>query len=146
MKKIVLPFPFSVSVRRGQSLVELALTLTALIILLAGVIDFGVAYFSYIALRDAAEEGAVYGAMCPTDTVGIEDRIRQSSSNPVDLMDTTYVTVTVRTSDAHPDPGDILQVTVMYRYITVLPFLAGNSIPLRAQVTTLILTSDCSVP
>lgn len=146
MKKTILRFPFTTSARRGQSLVELALTLTALIILLAGIIDFGVAYFSYIALRDAAEEGAVYGAMCPSDTAGIENRIRQSSSNPVNLADTTYVTVTVRTADAHPDPGDILQVTVMYRYITILPFLAGNSILLRAQVTTLILTTSCSVP
>lgn len=146
MKKKALLFSLSVPARRGQSLVELALTLTALLILLAGVIDFGVAYFSYIALRDAAEEGAVYGSMCPSDTAGIEERIRQSSSSPVDLTDTQYVAVTVQRSDAHPDPGDILQITVAYRYITILPFLAGNSILLRAQVTTLILTSNCVVP
>lgn len=137
---------FSAFRRRGQSLVELALTITVLIILLAGILDFGVAYFSYIALRDAAEEGAVYGAMCPTDTTGIENRIRQSSSSPVDLTNTTYVKVTIQTSDAHPDPGDVLQITVLDRYITILPFLAGNSILLRAQVTTLILTSSCAVP
>jgi len=138
--------PSRSSVRRGQSLVELALTLSVLIILLAGIIDFGVAYFSYVALRDAAEEGALYGSICPTDTAGIETRIRQSSFSPVDLRDTTYVTITVRTSDAHPDPGDLLQVTVIYRYITILPFLAGTSIPLQAQVTTLILTSSCAAP
>ncbi len=137
-----LPF----SMRRGQSLVELALTITALVILLAGIIDFGVAFFSYIALRDAAEEGAVYGAMCPTDLAGIEERIRQSSSSPVNLADTTYVTVTIQRSSSNPKPGDVLQITVAYRYLTILPLLAGNSILLRAQVTAVILTSGCAVP
>jgi|YelNatPaOPRAMG01_1025707.scaffolds.fasta_scaffold215166_1 Flp pilus assembly protein TadG len=138
--------PSRSSVRRGQSLVELALTLSVLIILLAGIIDFGVAYFSYVALRDAAEEGAVYGAMCPTDLAGIEERIRQSSSSPVNLADTTYVTVTIQSSRSNPQPGDVLQITVAYRYLTILPFLAGNSILLRAQVTAVVLTSGCAVP
>ncbi len=136
----------SVPARRGQSLVELALTITALTILLAGIIDFGVAFFSYIALRDAAEEGAIYGAMCPTDLAGIEERIRQSSSSPVDLTDTTYVTVTIQRSSPNPQPGDVLRITVAYRYLTILPFLAGNSILLRAQVTAVVLTSTCAAP
>lgn len=143
MKKKTLLFSLSVPARRGQSLVELALTLTALFILLAGVIDFGVAFFSFIALRDAAEEGAIYGAMCPADAAKIEQRIRQSSSNPVDLADTSRVAITVVTSSANPKPGDLLQITVIYRYDTIVPFLTGVSIPLRAQVTAVVLQSGC---
>ena len=47
----------------GQSLVELALSMTLLLILLAGVVDLGRAFFTYIALRDAAQEGASYAAV-----------------------------------------------------------------------------------
>ncbi len=144
MKKTVLRFPFVAPARRGQSLVELALTLTALMILLAGVIDFGVAFFSFIALRDAAEEGAIYGVMCPADKTKIEQRIRQSSSSPVDLADASRVAVTVVTSSANPKPGDVIQITVIYRYDTIVPFVAGASIPLRAQVTAVVLKAGCN--
>ena len=47
----------------GQSLMELALSMTVLLILLAGVVDLGRAFFTYIALRDAAQEGASYAAV-----------------------------------------------------------------------------------
>ena len=49
----------------GQSMVELALTLTFLLILLAGTMDLGRAFFTWIEMRDAAQEGAVYGSLCP---------------------------------------------------------------------------------
>ena len=50
---------------QGQSLVELALSLTLLLLLLGGAIDLGRMFFTYIALRDAAQEGAIYGSYCP---------------------------------------------------------------------------------
>lgn len=47
---------------RGQSLVEFAFGLVVLIIMLAGVVDAGRALFTYLAMRDAAQEGAAYGS------------------------------------------------------------------------------------
>lgn len=70
---------------RGQSLTELTLTLIAILILLAGLIDMTRAFFVYMALRDAAQEGALFGSLDPTNTIGIENRVRTSSDNPVDL-------------------------------------------------------------
>ena len=55
---------------RGQSMVELALTITFLMILLAGTIDLGRAFFTWQALRDAAQEGASYGSFKPADVGG----------------------------------------------------------------------------
>lgn len=48
---------------QGQSLVELALSLVLLLTLLAGLVDFGRAFFTYVALRDAAQEGAAYASV-----------------------------------------------------------------------------------
>jgi Flp pilus assembly protein TadG len=48
---------------QGQSLVELSMSLVVLLILVAGLVDLGRAFFTYIALRDAAQEGASYAAV-----------------------------------------------------------------------------------
>ena len=48
---------------RGQSLVEFAISLVIILWLLAGAVEFGIALFQYIQLRDAAQEGALYGSI-----------------------------------------------------------------------------------
>ena len=50
---------------RGQSLVELALVLPLLILLLAGMADLGRAFFSYIEITNAAQEGTRAGSRLP---------------------------------------------------------------------------------
>ena len=55
---------------KGQSLVELSISLVILLILAAGLVDLGRAFFTYITLRDAAQEGASFAAVSvaePTD-------------------------------------------------------------------------------
>ena len=52
---------------RGQSLVEMAISITVLVFLLSGAVEFGMMYFQYIQLRDAAQEGALYGSLNPAD-------------------------------------------------------------------------------
>ena len=61
--------------RRGQSLVELSLVLPMMLLLLLGTLDLGRAFFDYIQLRNAAREGAAYGARFPTDSAGISQRV-----------------------------------------------------------------------
>ena len=46
---------------KGQSLVELAISLMVLLLILAGVVDLGNMMFQYMAMRDAAQEAASYG-------------------------------------------------------------------------------------
>lgn len=127
--------------QRGQSLVELALTITVLVMLLAGIIDFGLAYFSYITLRDAAEEGAMYGSMCPSNTNAIRTRVLDSFSAFGELLQANNTSINVRASGNKI--GDVIEVTVAYRYPTIVPFLAGTSIPLVAQSTHTILQTTC---
>ncbi len=57
---------------RGASLVEMALVMMFLVILMAGVVDVSRSFYSYIALTNAAREGARYGSRFPYHTAGIE--------------------------------------------------------------------------
>lgn len=136
---------------RGQSLVEMTLVLPVLLILLAGLVDSGMAFFSYAAVREAAEEAASYGAIVPVktdkttkNTDAIEQRARTSSNNPVNLADTSKVFVTI-TMDSSPCPGDSIKVEVLYEYTPIMPLfqtLWASKINLRAEKTNIILKSN----
>lgn len=80
--KTKLQFPRS---SKGQSLVELAISLVVLLMLLAGAVEFGILFFQYVQLRDAAQEGALFGSTHPDDKTGIENRAKFSSQSPLDL-------------------------------------------------------------
>ena len=61
--------------RRGQGIVELALSLPLLLLIMLGTIDVGRVFFDYIQLRNAVREGAGYGAKMPEDTAGIKNYV-----------------------------------------------------------------------
>lgn len=50
--------------KRGQSLVEIALVLPALIILFLGIAEVGFFLFSHVQVANAARAGARYGTLC----------------------------------------------------------------------------------
>jgi Flp pilus assembly protein TadG len=52
---------------RGQTLVEFALLLPALVLILALAADFGRAFTAYIAISGAAREGAAFGMLSSTN-------------------------------------------------------------------------------
>ena len=64
---------------RGQSLVELSISLVLLLVLLSGAVEFGIAFFQFVQLRDAVQEGALYGSMNPSDSAGIIARVQGAS-------------------------------------------------------------------
>jgi Flp pilus assembly protein TadG len=49
--------------QKGQSLTEMAVSMVILLILIAGIFDVGRAIFTYMSMRDAAQEGASYAAI-----------------------------------------------------------------------------------
>jgi Flp pilus assembly protein TadG len=130
----------------GQSLVELAISIVILIYLLAGAVEFGMVFFQYVQLRDAAQEGALYGSMHPTDTTGIQTRAKNASSSPIDLADDPTVTVDVVDTDGIYCEGGSLQVTVSYPHQVFMPFMSqfiGQTLTLEAVVTDTILQPRC---
>jgi len=135
---------------RGQSLVELAISIVILLYLLSGAVEFGIAFFQYVQLRDAAQEGALYGSMNPTDTAEITARVRGSSSSPLDLqIDNvdTGVTVAINYPDGGDCEGNGIEVVVTHNHRIFMPFmpqiLRTTHIPLSATVTDTILRPVC---
>ncbi len=131
---------------RGQSLVELAISLVVLLFLLSGVVEFGIAFFQFIQLRDAAQEGALYGSINPTNTNGIIARVRNASEEPIDLADTSLVDVTV-TVNGSACAGNSVTVEVEFTHNIFMPFIPAligtNTIPLNGNVTDTILQPPC---
>lgn len=131
---------------RGQSLVELAISILILVYLLAGAVEFGLAFFQYVQLRDAAQEGALYGSMNPDDLTGVVTRARAASTSPIDLNDASIVVVTPTIIGAACE-GNGIKVEVSYEHKIFMPFIPqfiGSSIiPLKAEVTDTILTPIC---
>lgn len=136
--------------QRGQSLVELSISLVLLLMLLSGAVELGMAFFQFVQLRDAAQEGALYGSMNPptsaTDTTqktAIANRALAASQSPIRLQTDTNVAVTVTVTDGKYCEGGSLKVTITYQHKVFMPFLPriiGSSIPLTASVTDTILT------
>ena len=129
---------------RGQSLVEMAISLVLLLTLLSGAVEFGMAFFQFVQLRDAVQEGALYGSMKPSDSSGIIARVQGASNSPVDL---STLTPTITIIGAGPCEGNGIQVKLTYNHPVFMPFMSaivGSTIPLNASVTDTILSPvDC---
>jgi Flp pilus assembly protein TadG len=151
---------------RGQSLVELSISLLVLLYLLSGAVEFGLAFFQFVQLRDAAQEGALYGSMSPGPGPGpaaswqpVEQRVRSASNSPVNLADTSKVKVSIYVDDvlvwengaAQNTTSDAceshaVKVIVSYPHQVFMPFMSefiGNTVNLDATVTDTILTPIC---
>lgn len=131
---------------RGQSLLELALTMTILLILLAGIVDLGRAFFTYMALRDAVQEGAIYGSINPTLTQEIKNHVRYNSDLVQGIIEDDDITVQVIGTAC---TGNGIRVSATYDgFSLTMPFLGSilgrQTISISASVTDTILSPACS--
>jgi Flp pilus assembly protein TadG len=127
-----------------------------MIFMLLATIDFGFAFFSWITLRDAAQEGAAYGSMYPPtgfgDLTNIRDRVKYAATTPVNLENLPNPNIviimlwpdgTTSPSPVTPCPGNSIRVTVTYDYPVITPmisnFVGAPTIPISASVTNTIL-------
>lgn len=142
---------------KGQSLTEFALVMVFLLSLLAGVFDLGRAFFAYIIIRDAAQEGAVFGAIAPKDdinafTSAVADRVVAAY---VDPSDPSNVPIDINALNVQVDiigspcaaPGNGVRVTVDYSLPVSMPFLGAligsQDIQLSTAVEDSILSPIC---
>ena len=72
--------------QHGQSLVEFALIATLLLTMLLGMVDFALAYYSQVAIKNAVAEGGYYAIQHPEDTAGAEASIDK------ELLDLPFIT------------------------------------------------------
>jgi Flp pilus assembly protein TadG len=141
------------ALERGQGLVEFTLVVVFLIVLFGGAVQLGLMYLVHMSLRDASQEGAAYGSFDPTNTAGIESRVREALAGTIDPAS---VTVTVTETNpgmfcASIDPATLrsngIRVEVYYELPIIVPFLGavlgGDSIPLLAMADDTILAPPC---
>jgi len=136
---------------RGQSLVELAISLMVILLLLLGTIDFGVALFAWTSMRDAAQEGAVYGSIKPTDTTGIKNRVISAANDLITIAPADITIVfngnACEGSGGSPATPNTIQVKVEHLHPVSTPLIGAlvgsQNITLRAQVTNTILSPVC---
>lgn len=129
----------------GAATVEFALVVSALILLFAGILDFGHAWYMRQVITNASREGARYGIIYKTDTNG--NRFTPSALSPTisSYLLTTYKLPTLLPADASPKitvsgvgytstkKGDPLEVKVT---ATKTWFIVSNLIPgLGRQIT-----------
>lgn len=75
--------------RRGQSTVELALTLPLLLLLVLGIVDFGRVFVAANVLSHATSAATRYGSINPTDLAGIRRQLKdEASRSAVTVADT----------------------------------------------------------
>lgn len=97
---------------RGQTMVEFTLVLPVLLVLLFGIIQFGIAFNNYVALTDAVRAGARTASVSRFSSTPVADTTNRVKTASGDL-DPTKVNVTV-TSDWVD--GDDVVVSATYPY------------------------------
>ncbi|MBC7263107.1 MAG: pilus assembly protein [Chloroflexi bacterium] len=118
---------------KGQSLVEWALVLPLLLLILLAIFDLGGAFGDYIALSEAARQGAYYGSMHPTDLAGIRQRVREEAAGAGLTITDADITITAGGA------GEPIRVSVDYVYHSITTYVIGSGlIPLRATVEMVV--------
>ncbi len=137
-------------VERGQSLMEMAVSLVVLLVILAGIVDLGRMFFTYIGMRDAAQEGIVYAITEPAECAEIENRIVALLTDDSGIQISIVMNgVECSLADAQDAcSGNTVEVIVVDPdFALSMPFLGAflgrQSIRLEAGVTGTILRPSC---
>lgn len=155
VRRILISRSFSRRSARGQSLVEFAFSLVLLLVLVAGAVDGGRALFTYLSMRDAAQEGALYASIDPTNVTMINQRTRESSNLIQSLGNSIVITVTPTVAGklcagttGGVDHG--ILVTIHYaKFLLTMPFIGvivgsgDQTVPITARVTNSIIIPKC---
>jgi len=99
---------------RGQTMVEFTLVLPVLLVVLFGIIQFGIVFSNYVALTDAVRAGARTAAVSRSSTDPVGDtkaRVMDASGD----LDSTKVVPTVDTPSGWTHGADVT-VTATYPY------------------------------
>jgi hypothetical protein len=133
---------------KGQALVELALVVTVVFIILAGVVDLGSMLFQQLAMRDAAEEGAAYASVFPAACNQTVARVRESLHNPDPDQVGVIITVNGAACGAaaamdYCPPNEVVVTISQPEFPITMPFmsviLGRQSINLTANVSSTII-------
>lgn len=115
--------------QRGQSLAEFAVVVPIFLVLVMGIVDFGMGLKSWISITNAAREAARWGAIHCSSGDYTNSDVEQRAIDTATGLDAAALTATVDTSagvacDASQNSTQSLVVNVDYEYKMITP-LAG---------------------
>lgn len=144
--------------QRGASMVEFAISATALLLVMFGILEFGRVMYTYHTVSNAARLASRYaivrGANCTAlDNCGAtSDQIQTWVRSQVPMIDgnTLAVTATWSTSSdpsvdctestpgGNNTPGHLVCVTVSYPFTFALPFISTTALTLTSTSKMII--------
>jgi hypothetical protein len=141
----------------GVAAVELALLIPVFVLLIAGILEFGAAFYLQNVITSASREGARYGIVYRSVTVGeVTTRLSPLNFNPSikDVIDNYLIkflkpgswtvpapTLTIGTGTTIPDAGNELtvQVTAPYTWVLLKGLVPGMEDVTISATTTMKL-------
>ncbi|MEI7772195.1 MAG: TadE/TadG family type IV pilus assembly protein [Chloroflexales bacterium] len=113
----------------GQSLVEMSLVLPLLLLIIFGLVDFGLAYTTNVLIRGAVAEGGYYASQHPGDAQGVRDRITSELSDLSPAVTDSDITINECVSGSS---GPQTEIIVAYTYHVIFGLAgSGPTITLR---------------
>lgn len=119
---------------KGQSLVEFAILLPVLLLLLMGILEFGLILNSYLTINNSAREGARLGIVSGSN-IEINSLINNISPN----LDKTKLIINITPlEEGSRKSGDTIKVEVIYNYQVIIPIISNilnDVVELKAQTS-----------
>ncbi len=118
--------------KKGQSLVETAIVLPLVLLLLMGIVDFGIMFNNYIVISNASREAARKGSLGGTDA-----EITQMIQNYTLTLDSSRLNIEIYPAQSQRFHGSEITVTLRYDNRLITPMigsLLGEDITLQGQV------------
>ncbi len=144
---------------RGQNLVEFAISLTVLLLLLAAIADLGRAFYTYVAVANAAREGARYYSRMScvaSNEAALRAAVADTVVNEALASGITIPRnrITLEPSSGCPTQGQPVRVEAVYTFTSMIgsvPMLGGGRfsfgvIPLGHVATMVYQGSDVVSP
>ncbi len=104
---------------RGQSLLETAFSVIAMILIVFSVFEIGWLMYTYTIMADAANEGVryaiVHSASAPGFTTNVSNRVKDFAGTS--MHDINAIGVTVSSPDGDYNPPHRVRVVVSYSYV-----------------------------
>jgi Flp pilus assembly protein TadG len=105
---------------KGQSLIEFAILLPLLLLLLMGILEFGLMLNAYLSINNSAREGARLGIV---DGSNLE--ISELITNLSPTLNTENLIVNIIPLEGSRKSGDTLTVEVIYNYQVIIPIISN---------------------
>lgn len=137
---------------------ELAVSVTILLIIVAGLIDLGRVIFYYLSLRDAAQEAMIYGSIYPTFCDQIRGMVMSNVNDTSLQVDVLYdgnntfngYACSPQLSQHNCEGKQIYVIVTQPNFPLSMPMIGGiigtQNIRLEARIKGTVLSPVCPSP